>query len=163
MGKEKVEILRNEVLKSLSVLGKLDIFISEFKEKTLQQKRGTAEAMILSQSISQYYTCAETVFFRISVFFENNLSKEHWHKELLNRMTLRIDGIREAVITDELRQALDELLKFRYFTRYYFDLNYDWDKLDFIMKKYAFVREKLPLQLDQFLVFVERLGEEIGT
>jgi hypothetical protein len=45
----------------------------------------TETAMAASQLFGNYYTCIETVFFRISSFFENNLEKDHWHGCKLNR------------------------------------------------------------------------------
>ncbi|MBN1997855.1 hypothetical protein JW935_09910 [candidate division KSB1 bacterium] len=50
-------------------------------------------------------------------------------------MTLEIGGIRRAVITDDLCNLLQELLKFRHFKRYYFQFEYDWDKLDYLQGK----------------------------
>jgi hypothetical protein len=72
-------------------------------------------------------------------------------------MTLQIDGIREAAISDETYNILVELLKFRHFKRYYFELEYDWDKLGFIQKKFIQANEKVNEDLNAFLNFLGNL------
>jgi len=52
----------------------------EFRERHIdgapwEKSTGLAAAGLLEN----YYTCAETIFVRISQFFENSLSKERWH------------------------------------------------------------------------------------
>lgn len=158
----KIISLKNELEKSLAVRGRLADFINRYR--TGNTARGIEEAMIISQALSNYYTCLETVFLRISRFFENSLPPERWHRELLERMTIQIDGVRLAVIDDETKSALMELLKFRHFSRYYFELDYDWDKLDFLLKKFAVAESTLPGQLARFIAFLNELaGKEGGN
>jgi hypothetical protein len=121
------------------------------------QARRMDQAIVISDLICSYYTCLETIFLRISQFFENSLSKEKWHLDLLQKMTLQIDGIRNAVILDETYNILVELLKFRHFKRYYFELEYDWDKLDFVQKKFKQADEKVKKDLAKFFIFLENL------
>jgi hypothetical protein len=86
-------------------------------------------ALIVAGLIENYYTCLETVFLRISQFFENTLDPERWHTDLLEKMTLQIEGVRLPAVSQSNYTNLMELLKFRYFRRYYFELEYDWDRL----------------------------------
>lgn len=161
MSMKKIIVLKNEIEKSLVVLSRLQDFMEKYrKEKVLVDTRGVEEAMVIAQSMTNYYTCVETIFLRISRFFENNLSKERWHQELLERMTVEIEGIRKSVITDDVRDSLAEILKFRHFTRYYFELNYDWDKLDFILKKFDQIKETLPIQIRKFLLFLDEIATD---
>ena len=51
-------------------------------------------------------------------------------------MTLEIPEIRNAVISEQTFHILQEFLRFRYFKRYYVEFEYDWDKLEFLEKKY---------------------------
>ena len=81
--------------------------------------------------LENYYTCLETIFLRISQSFENHLESARWHNDLLQKMTLETEGVRTAAVSDEAFPPLFELLKFRHFKRYYFELEYDWDRLDY--------------------------------
>lgn len=120
--------------------------------------RKNTSAMVLAELIVDYYTCLETCFLRISQFFENHLSDSRWHADLLEKMTLRIEGTRDAVISDTTAAALSELMKFRHFRRYYFELEYDWDKLEYLQKVFARVRVAVPGELATFQLFLHSLA-----
>ena len=115
------------------------------------------QAIVLADVLVNYYTAAETLFLRISQFFENELAREKWHQDLLQKMTLRIEGVREPVVADATELLLVELLKFRHFKRYYFQFEYDWDKLDFLQKKFDALRLQLEGDLDRFSAFLRQL------
>jgi hypothetical protein len=50
--------------------------------------------IVLAEIIANYYTCLETIFLRVSQHFENNLAAERRHQDLLEKMTIDIDGVR---------------------------------------------------------------------
>lgn len=155
---KKISILKSEISKNRSVLKKIyDYYQTYIKEVYDPETKKTDQAIVISDIICNYYTCLETIFLRISQFFENSLSGEKWHQDLLEKMTLRIDGIREAVITEETYKLLLELLKFRHFKRYYFEFDYDWDKLEFIQKKFTVAEDRIETQLDRFINFLNNL------
>jgi hypothetical protein len=153
----KVRTLRAEISKSLSVLSRIEDFLIGFQDQKLSETPGLDEAMIVTQALTNYYTCLETVFLRISKFFENSLDKEQWHRSLLEKMTLEIEDVRPKVIGDHVFQGLLELLKFRHFARYYFELDYDWDKLRFLLKKFNAIHTEVRAELSDFDRFLQKL------
>jgi hypothetical protein len=64
------------------------------------------------------YNACESILRRIAGTFENALTPDRWHEELLRRMTLEIPGIRPAAIGEDVRASLDELRRFRHFFRH---------------------------------------------
>jgi hypothetical protein len=72
-------------------------------------------------------------------------------------MTLRIEGVREPVIAEQTARDLTELMRFRHFRRYYFELEYDWDKLEYLQKVFGRVTEALPADLQRFGGFLRQL------
>ena len=56
-------------------------------------------------------------FYRIAKYFENNLECHSWHKDLIQRMTLSLEGIRPAVLDAATAEKLDELRSFRHVFR----------------------------------------------
>lgn len=67
---------------------------------------------MIANLLSGWYACLETQFLRISRFFENPLAAERWHQDLLEKMTLDLPGIRQAVIHSDTAVLLGELLPF---------------------------------------------------
>ncbi len=153
----QVQTLRAEIEKSFSVLSRIEAYLIDFQEQRLSGTPGLDEAMILTQALSNYYTCLETLFLRISKFFENDLDREQWHRSLLEKMTLEIPDTRRRVISDAVYHGLFELLKFRHFSRYYFELDYDWDKLRFLLKKFNDIRAQVRADLAEFDRFARSL------
>ena len=120
--------------------------------------RKNTSAIVIAELMVDYYTCAETLFLRVSQFFENDLDANRWHADLLDKMTLRIEGVRDAVVDEQTARWLGELLKFRHFRRYYFELEYDWDKLDYLQKVFGKIHERLRADLVSFKTFLRGLN-----
>lgn len=156
----QIATLVKEIEKSERVLKRLSEYYNEYTEKSGDQK-GTEQAIVISDIIVNYYTCLETIFLRISQHFENHLDGKRWHADLLSKMTLEIDGVRKAVITDSTHALLVELMKFRHFKRYYFDLNYDWDKLEFLQRKMGMLMPVITGELSAFKCFLAALQDAL--
>lgn len=156
---ENLAELNARIAKTITLLTRIgneyDVFIQDDFE---YMGRKNASAIVIAELMVDYYTCLETCFLRISQFFENHLSQDRWHADLLDKMTLRIEGTRDAVISDTSAAALNELMKFRHFRRYYFEMEYDWDKLDYLQKVFTRVRNSVPGELTAFQAFLHGLA-----
>lgn len=137
---------------TLQILQQNCKFYHEFsKNEFILLGKTIPSAMILSQIFVDYYTCVETFLFRVSQTFENNLRKDSWHKDLLEKMSLNIPNIRPAVLSHESANILMDLLQFRHFRRYYFNFDYDWDKITLIENKYKAAETVLIKDIEIFL------------
>jgi hypothetical protein len=155
----RIALLLAEMEKTQSVLARIDAFYREQRRRLDEDAaRTTEQAIVLADVLVSYYTCLETLFLRVSQYFENRLDREKWHRELLERMTLEIPGVRERMLSIETGDLLAELLRFRHFKRYYFELHYDWDRLEFVRKKYDQARPLLAADLARFESFLRRLN-----
>ena len=152
----EIPILIAQAKNTVSILEQNRHFYTEFVNGDFDKLgKTTASAMVFSQVFIDYYTCIETFLFRTSQVFENSLKQEKWHKSLLNKMNLEIPGIRPAVLSLKSYELLDELLRFRHFRHYYFNLSYDWDKIQLLLKKYD---ELHPLLLSELQIFIDFLS-----
>ncbi len=115
-------------------------------------------AVFVAQLLDNYYTAAETLFLRVSQFFENSLAPDRWHADLLEKMSLHVPGVRQRVISDGTSHLLHELMRFRHFKRYYLELEYDWAKLDFLLEVYDRLLPLLQDDLREFTGFLEKLS-----
>ncbi len=99
-----------EIKKSRSVLNRINTYYSDKFTGEKRLAESTESAIVLAEVLENYYTCCETIFLRISQYFENRLSKDEWHEDLLRKMTLEIPEIRPQVISDESFSDLQEIL-----------------------------------------------------
>jgi len=155
---EEIAELLGEIAKTRALLEKHRAYYLEFQRTDLATLgRKTATAIVMAELHCDFYTCVETLFLRVSQFFENNLAKDRWHQDLLRKMTLGVEGIRPAVVRDETASLLGEILRFRHFKRYYFEFDYDWDRLDYVQKKYEQVYSMLLVDLQAFENFLRQV------
>ncbi len=159
-------ILAGHIVAGIGVLRRIENHLETFLEQQAPALgRTLVAAVVVADALSRYYTAAETVFFRIASFFENSLEGKRWHADLLDRMAIAIPGVRPAVLTSPTQAALRELMRFRHFSRYYVELDYDWDRLDFLLKKFRALQGSLVEELNRFQALVEdadRDGRENG-
>lgn len=115
---------------------------------------------MLAEILCNTYTCVETLLFRISRVFENALDMQKWHKHLLEKMHIEVPGLRPAVLSRETFKQLDELRRFRHFKRYYYEFDYDWPRLEFLMTVYERAGPGLKSDLDRFATYLASLLDQ---
>lgn len=114
-------------------------------------------AVLVAGLLENYYSCLETAYQKISQHFENHLESSRWHADLLDKMTLKIEGVRIPAVSEGNFPALQELHKFRHFRRYYFEAEYDWDRLDYLLKKLRDAHPRALEDLERFREFLASL------
>jgi hypothetical protein len=72
-------------------------------------------------------------------------------------MTIQIEGVRIPAVSESNQGNLIELLKFRHFRRYYFEVEYDWDRLDFLVRKLEQAHPMVQADMERFLKFLRAL------
>lgn len=127
------------------------------REDFAELGRRPATASLLSDILEHYYTALETFFLRVSRFFESKLSTEKWHQDLPEKMLLEVPGLRPNVVSRVTFEILRELMRFRHFRRYYYEQDYDWDRLEFLRKKLEELFPLLDADLSRFLSFLTAL------
>ena len=95
----------------------------------------------------------------ISQHFENRLGSDRWHTDLLQKMTLEIKGVRVAAVSEAAFPPLLQLLQFRHFKRNYFELEPDWDRLDFLVGKLRQAHPLVTRDLERFGRFMSALDQ----
>ncbi len=147
------------IQKNIILLNEISLFCQELGEKTGNPgEQNRTNALAVAGTIENYYTCSETIFLRICQLFENNLNPEKWHRHLLDKMNLEIPDIRPAILSDKSAALFDEILRFRHFKRYYFHLEYDWDRLDFLMKKVKELHAIFGSELNTFIQYLQKIS-----
>ena len=156
----RIAALAAELDAALPVLDRINRFYDQFHDRQDATRQSTENAIIVSDLFVSFYTCLETAFLRISQLFENTLDGSRWHEQLLRAMTRTIPSVRERVISDTSYAALSELRRFRHFKRYYFEFDYDWDRLELVRSKYLACRTPVRAELAAYSAYLQELAEE---
>ena len=105
------------------------------------------------------YCSLEDIFKEVSRVFENTIDEpEKWHRELLLKMTLEVEGIRPRLISEESFVILDELRGFRHFFRHAYSVPMDGERVKQLVDKTMKLRESIK---DDTKNFINQLKAEI--
>ena len=117
----------------------------------------------LGYTIHNLFSLMENSCFRIAKFFENHISDESWHKELLDRMRLNIDGVRPAFLSDETYYLLDDLRAFRHLFRNLYARPLDRDRILLVQKKTPKAITGFNKAVEKYLVFLIKLKQAMKS
>jgi hypothetical protein len=109
--------------------------------------------------LHDFYNCCERIFKKIAIELNSGYEEsEKWHKSLLYKMTISIEGIRPRVISDELAADLDEFLAFRHLFRNIYGFELKGGRIDYLAEKFEDVAAKFGKEIRDFL---DLLGSEL--
>lgn len=150
-----------DIRSQIRILDELyEYFQQILTDDVVREGKSRKNGLVLAGLLENYYAAAETVMFRIAQAFGNSIDGDRWHADLLNRLNIEVSGIRPRLLSDESYDALDELRRFRHFKRYYYRIEYDWDKLDFLVAKIQRLHPLFIRELEAFRTFTEEIEQE---
>jgi len=123
MGKNAIKSEIEIELKNLDKLaGEMETLKGKFiNEPDFIQMRAAGSIL------HDFYCGIERLFERIAVHIDGDLPKgDNWHMELLSRMVHSLEGVREAVISQDLSTKLKEYLRFRHLFRNIYGFHLRW-------------------------------------
>ncbi|MDI6753961.1 MAG: hypothetical protein QME78_06155 [Thermodesulfobacteriota bacterium] len=107
--------------------------------------------------LHDFYNCCERIFKKIAIELNDGYDdSEQWHKSLLYRMTISIEGLRPRVISDELAADLDEYSAFRHLFRNIYGFELKGDRIDHLVGKFEKVVERFRKEIEEFLAFLRK-------
>lgn len=107
------------------------------------------------------YNALENCFEQISMSFENHVrDRTRWHRELLEKMFLDIQPLRPAVLPEELRSILGEMLGFRHLFRHAYELKIDEAKTVTLWNRWSIENAPVKQSLGEFANELEQIGRE---
>ena len=98
-----------------------------------------------------------SVFSSIARFFENGLGPQSWHRDLLKRMNLEINGFRPKLIDEALYRLLDDFRAFRHKFRHLYSFELDWERECIVAGKFPETVKKFKRQVNGFLKKLEQV------
>lgn len=157
--KASVALLRADIEDELEKLNKVYEDFLGLKDKLSLSKDDVSiyDKAALGYLLHSFYGGCENIFRSISRFFENDLNSGSWHRDLLKRMTLEIEGFRPRVISRELFLLLDDFRAFRHKFRYSYSFELDWEREKVVANKFEKAWDLLQKELSIFLKELESL------
>ena len=104
-------------------LAQIDRLYEALGSPDLKESSPQEDLIVVSYRLHSLYTALENIFRNIANAFENQVSQESWHREVLQRMRLDLTPLRPAVIDAEAYEKLDELRRFRHVFRTMYGLD----------------------------------------
>jgi hypothetical protein len=126
---ETLRTLKAELAADTEQLGELYGKYELVKQKLARITPDEFDYVALAYTVINLYNLIENYFLRISKTFENNLDPANWHKHLLQRMSLEIEGLRPAFMTAQDYSFFDKLRAFRHIFRHIYQRELDIAKL----------------------------------
>lgn len=158
--------------------GRLAVFVSDFDAQLTRIREIYELLAVRSQSLETVPVSAESVestgywlhnlycayedlFKMVSAFWENNIAGNGgYHVNLLNRMSVEIQGVRPPVLSRESYASLDELRGFRHVFRHAYSYGLDDERVSFLLRRVMAKKETIIDDLIGFRKKVESLIEK---
>lgn len=113
----------------------------------------TAEG--LAYQMHNLYNACEDLLKLVAATFENHIDDQTgWHRGLLQRMSLHIEGVRPALISAESQPHLNELRAFRHFFRHSYNTPLSIPRLRLVLDE---ARAAHPLLQRDVAAFIAQL------
>lgn len=107
--------------------------------------------------LHDFYNCCERIFKKIAIEMNGGYEDtEKWHKNLLYRMTIPLEGLRPQIISENLAADLDEFLAFRHLFRNIYGFELKGDRIDYLADKFDKVSEKFAEEIRDFLAHLRK-------
>ncbi|MDZ7343446.1 MAG: hypothetical protein ONA90_02905 [candidate division KSB1 bacterium] len=114
----------------------IDAIYRKIVQRKKRYTRDPAALESLAYQLHNLYCAFEDLFRIVANHFENQISDQTaWHKELLSRMKLRIEGVRPPLLSGPAHELLSELRGFRHLFRHAYGYELEPEKIKLVLKK----------------------------
>lgn len=114
--------------------------------------------------LHDFYSGIESLFERVARMLNGGLPEgEDWHMQLLRDMALDLERVRPPVISEEVRDCLDEYRRFRHLVRHTYGHRLKWERMAPLLFALPEVFSRLTNEIDRFLMFLHDLARQLGN
>ena len=117
MKSERLRTLKAELDADMKILEGLEGKYKKAKKKLKRIEPDELDFAGLAYTIVNIYNLMENYFLCVAKGFENAIERDRWHKDLVKRMSLEIEGVRPAFLERRDVPLIDELKAFRHVFR----------------------------------------------
>jgi len=140
---------------ALASIDRIESHVSQLNIDNLS----VAELDSLGYSLHNIYNALENCFEQISLSFENHVrDRNRWHRELLEKMFLDLEPLRSAVLPEELRSLLGDMLGFRHLFRHAYEFKLDRAKTVALWNRWSVENASVKQSLTLFAKELDQIG-----
>jgi hypothetical protein len=152
---ETLQTLKSELVAQLDRIQELDAKLHGYVAPH-PPPQALPETVLITVSylLSGIYGCCEDQFVKIARVFENRIANPaSWHRELLERMQIEVEGVRPRVLGRPAFRLLNELRSFRHVFRSSYSFELDEERVRLIWGRWesgkVLVRKDIQSFIDQ--------------
>ena len=136
-------------------------------DKLMKEAEGTpfsaSHPRHIGSLLHDFYTGIERVFEKIAINLDGGIpGGESWHRDLLDSMSLELEGIRPPLIGENMHRRLGEYLRFRHLFRSLYGFELDKKRMRTLYEDMEHVYRDFKKQESDFEDFLNKLNEQIG-
>ncbi|MEN8265067.1 MAG: hypothetical protein ABFR82_16600 [Nitrospirota bacterium] len=146
----------------LEIISSIEKELQNLQELRSELKKIISETDIIFKRskgsiLHDFYNVCERVFKKISVEMNGGYEDtEKWHKNLLYKMTISLEGLRPQVVSEELAADLDEFLAFRHLFRNIYGFELKGDRIDILAEKFENTAGRFEKEIRLFIEFLRK-------
>jgi hypothetical protein len=148
MDEKEVALLESDLLESYETIERIYEYILG-EQATFKDRVQDLNSM--AYHLHNLYGAHEQLFEIIAGFFENQVTGNRYHADLLRRMKTEIKGVRPALISSITYESLDELRGFRHFFRHAYRAKLDADRIEKLVQIAIQLRDPFRQDMESFL------------
>ncbi len=154
----KLLVIISEIKEELSRIDMIKEEHTELIKKIDIKNPEQHEVRAIGSILHDFYSGIERIFRKIATEVDEGLPKGvSWHRDLLKRMSIKINKIRPAVISNDLADDLDEYLRFRHIFRNVYGFALKWKKVSVLSQDLPDLHSRITKEIHQFIDFLKQL------
>jgi hypothetical protein len=150
---ETLQTLKSELLALLERVQELDSKLQGYNEQyPAPQLFPEAVLITVSYLLNSVYSCFEDQFLKVAKVFENRVENPaSWHRELLERMQLVVEGVRPRVLDRPAFRLLNELRGFRHVFRSSYSFELDEERVRLVLRRWEKGKAAIYTDIQRFI------------
>ena len=121
-------VVRDQIRSEIDQIDELFAQFAELMDSSLASEPDPVERVALASVLHSFYTGVEAILLTVAKRVDECVpSGGSWHRELLDQSVAATD-LRPAVVSAEVRTALDRYLAFRHFFRQAYSFLLGWER-----------------------------------